>query len=140
MLTPGAVPFRQPYRVPMDVTGRGQTWLQYRAGIEIASVGGLPPTRSQYDLVSGIGQIGGLWIPSGAGRGVSVGTVLDRNPTLGATATLTQNSGNLLVITEAGRDHTTRWTYDTNMGILQSLQQEIRPMYIRVEMRRAQMQ
>jgi hypothetical protein len=140
MLTPGAVPFRQPYRVTMDVGGRGRTWFQYRASTEITSVGGLPPIRSQYDLVSGLAQIGGLWVPAGAGRGVPVTTVLDRNPAVGTNVTLTQNSGNTLAITETGRDHTTRWVYDTNTGALQSLQQEIRPMYIRVELRRVQVQ
>lgn len=140
VLTPGVVPFRQPWRVTMDVTGRGRTWLQYRASIAITSLGGLPPIRSQYELVSGIAQIGGLWVPTGAGRGVQVGTVLDRNPVLGTNVTITQNSGNTLIVTEAGRDHTSRWTYDTNTGALQSLQQEVRPKYLHAELRRVQMQ
>jgi hypothetical protein len=139
MLTPGAVPFRQPWRVTMDVSGRGRTWLQYRANVEITSVGGLPPIRSQYELVSGIGQIGGLWVPIGAGTGVPVGTVLDRNPSLGTNVAITQNSGSMLVITEAGRDHTTKWAYDTKTGVLQGFQQDVRPMYIHAEMRRVQM-
>jgi hypothetical protein len=135
MATPGTALFPRPYRATMDVTRRGRTWFQYRAYIENGGIGGLPPVTSQYELVSGIAQIGGLWVPPGAGRGLPVGTVLDRNPTLGTTVTVTQNSGNTLTITETGPEHTTKWTYDTATGTLQILRQEIRPFNIKVEMR-----
>ena len=118
MATPGTALFPRPYRATMDVTRRGRTWFQYRAYIENGGIGGLPPVTSQYELVSGIAQIGGLWVPPGAGRGLPVGTVLDRNPTLGTTVTGTQNSGNTLTITETGHEHTTKWTYDTATGTL----------------------
>ncbi len=98
----------------------------------------MPPIVNQYDLIAGIGQIGGLWVPPGAGRGLAVGTVLDRDPLLNTTTTITQSAGNVLAITETGGAHTTEWTYDTNSGILQAIRQELRTFGIRVELRCAQ--
>ncbi len=138
MAPAGTAVFPRPYRVTMEVTGRGRTWLKYRANIKNGPIAGLPPVTSQYDLISGIAQIGGIWVPPGAGRGLAVGAVLDRNPILGTTVTVTQSSGNTLAINETGPNHTTKWTYDTNTGALKVLQQEIRSFGIRVEMRNKQ--
>ena len=112
-----------PLAAELAVTDRGKNWLRYRQTTTISSQNGVPPTVTEETRISGIAQIGGLWLPPGSIKDLAVGTVIDKDPVTGFQVSVTANAAGadgtrVVVFTETGEVYSMEWHYNGVSGML----------------------
>jgi hypothetical protein len=108
----------QPLRGTMTVTRRGARWLECEVATSIGSPHGWPASTSTATEVSGIAQVGGLWLPP-AGLGVlRNGQVLDEDPTIGIRQAVTGADGQRVAIRSGSPIDSTEFVYEVASGQL----------------------
>ena len=115
--------FPIPVTVSAAVDERGADWLRYHLYTETGGAAAGVPATSTVNLISGPGQIGGVWLPPTALARLSAGQVLDSDPVIGMTTTVVGSQGNLVQIREAGRSHQIDYVYDTTSGMVRRMRQ-----------------
>ena len=108
----------RPMTANFEIRARGSGWLRFKNHIAIQSYPGMPTEQSTQDGASGNATIGGLWIPPGAMQELSQGTVLEQNPHVGITTTVSQVMPGYITVSEVGPLHRIDYTYDRTTGMM----------------------
>lgn len=108
----GGTPFTLPLDARIEILTVSDRWFLYRQTTTLASLGGLPPTVEQSDLVGG----GTLYLAPSRLASLTPGTVLDTDPVTGATLKVAAHGGSVTLVAEAGEASVTELTYDPGVG------------------------
>jgi len=82
-IVPGSSPIPIGLDLEMHITERGSDWIRQRSLAHLDSPPGMPPSITEAFTVSGLVQLGGLWLPPQIMDGLSSGDVLDEDPITG---------------------------------------------------------
>lgn len=108
----------RPMRGTATVTQRGARWFQCDVNVNVESQQGLPSAHAQSRIVSGIAQVGGLWLPPAALSALRQGQVLDEDPTVGTRQVVTGADGQWVLINYGSPIDSTDSLYEVSSGQL----------------------
>ena len=110
-----------PLQLTAQLVDATPTWSLFNTA---SSLGGV--ASGQAPFITGIGQVGGYWLPRTAlAVNVSQPVVVDVDPFTGATTTLARNQSGDIVITQSARAFQTITVYNRTLGSLDALRQTI---------------
>jgi len=116
---PGVPPMGgRPLQGTVTVTQRGARWLESHVTTSIGSPQGLPAATSAVTDVSGIAQVGGLWLPPAGLRALRNGQVLDEDTTVGTRQVVTGADGQWVTISYGTSVDSTEFLYEVSSGQL----------------------
>lgn len=126
---PGSGPLGMPIDVRLSFRRTGSGWLEFTESDQVTAPYGLPPQQSQANRVVGTNQIGSLWIPPAALRGLKAGQQLDSDSVTHVRVTVEGSDGARVRVLEAGMEYRTEYVYDAKNGMLvgASQQQQVGP-------------
>lgn len=122
---PDVPPMAVGMRASVEVTDRGHTYTRGNVNVTRGRAIGSPETGSVSD-VSGIGQIGGFWVPPAGLQELRRNQVLDEDPITRFRWTVSSTAGGIVTLTEEGPRHRTDVAYDARTGLMQSVRREER--------------
>lgn len=107
VVVPGSPLFPFGLEVEIQVTDRGNHWIQQHSLATMGAPAGIPPSVMESSRVSGISQIGGLWLPKETADILQMGQHLDTDPITGVVTTVSfkgaaEDGTPLLTIREEG--------------------------------------
>lgn len=123
-IIPGSPLFPIGLQVEIEVLDRGYKWIQHYSRTCMVSPPGMPPALSESIRVSGVGQVGGLWLPPEGLKELEPGQILDRDPLTGVVTRVSDRGigedGTPLVVIEEGVEgnFTNIYFYHQREGIL----------------------
>lgn len=82
-VVPGSPPIPIGLNLELHITERGQDWIRQKSLATIDSPPGMPPSITEALTVSGLAQVGGLWLPTSIMDQLIPGEVLDEDPVTG---------------------------------------------------------
>lgn len=97
---------------------RGPGWVRFTNRFLFESIPGMPPDEVLQDGACGEATIGGFWIAPEALAGLRPQQVIETNPHVGITVSVTDVRPGSVTISEVGPLHRSDCTYDTRTGML----------------------
>ena len=104
----------------MTVTARGRRWFLYRTQDTTAALSEIPPGVAMRDgeRISGIAQVGGLWIPPMGFTRLRQGQTIDTAPVTGAKITVAAVDDAFVTFREQAGGYSADYWYDRTSGAL----------------------
>jgi len=104
----------------MTVTTRGRRWFLYRTQDTTAALSEIPPGVAMRDgeRISGIAQVGGLWIPPMGFTRLRQGQTIDTAPVTGAKITVAAVDDAFVTLREQAAGYSADYWYDRTSGAL----------------------
>lgn len=104
----------------MTVTARGRRWFLYRTQDTTAALSEIPPgvAMRDGDRISGIAQVGGLWIPPMGFTRLRQGQMIDTAPVTGAKITVAAVDDAFVTFREQAAGYSADYWYDRKSGSL----------------------
>lgn len=120
---PGVIPLTLSQSLSAQPIAHGTGWVRYAMSATTGSINGMPPTAQQWETVSGLGQIGGLWLPPTALAKLQAGQQLDNDTVTGFRTTVDgvrrgPGGSEMLVITASSSAQHIHCGYDLHSGLL----------------------
>ncbi len=104
----------------MTVTARGRRWFLYRTQDTTAALSEIPPgvAMRDGDRISGIAQVGGLWIPPMGFTRLRQGQTIDTAPVTGAKITVAAVDDAFVTFREQAAGYSADYWYNRTSGAL----------------------
>jgi hypothetical protein len=102
----------------MTPEGNGDGWVRYSTTLTTTNSMGAPPTSATSDVVSGLGQFGGVWLPPAALARLTKDQVLDTDTLTGTTVSVAAVSAREVIIRARSAAESFLWGYDLQSGQL----------------------
>jgi hypothetical protein len=116
---PGVPPMPgPPVRGTATITRRGARWLEYDVTTSVGGLQGWPASTNAGTEVSGIAQVGGVWLPPAGLAALRNGQVLDEDPTIGIRQVVTAADGKTVTIRSGSFTDSTEFMYEVASGQL----------------------
>ena len=140
VLVPGVPATAMPMTAQAQITARGPDWVRHTVTSSFTAMAGMPPNTSVANRVSGLAQIGGVWLPPAALRTLRGGQVIDQDPSTKITTTVSYvgngpTGAREVVISEVSQVQRLDYAYDLSSGLLVGLYKADTPLYTRTQMR-----
>jgi hypothetical protein len=135
-ILPGAQALPSPIKSTMTVTDRGRRWFRYRLDDATAALQEFPAGFHEGSRVSGIAQVGGLWIPPAGLSRLRKGQIIDTAPLTGARVAVATAEEESVTLREQATGYEIDFVYDCSTGALTRMRFVDRTLNQVVEQRR----